>query len=82
MAVGIPIPANAMLLQVRLGTGFLDQIRATLAHLAHPLLGDAVYGGPPAAERAMLHAASSRVEDAGVDISAPEPTDFRNCLRR
>jgi 23S rRNA pseudouridine1911/1915/1917 synthase len=76
------IPATATLLQVRLGTGFLHQIRATLAHLGHPLLGDTLYGGPPAAERVMLHAASSRVEDAGVDISAPEPADFQNCLRR
>lgn len=32
------------LLDVRLETGFLHQIRVTLAHLGHPVIGDTVYG--------------------------------------
>ncbi len=35
----------ASLVEVDLETGFLHQIRATLAHLGHPILGDLDYGG-------------------------------------
>jgi 23S rRNA pseudouridine1911/1915/1917 synthase len=35
----------ATLVEVDLETGFLHQIRASLAHLGHPILGDLDYGG-------------------------------------
>lgn len=56
-ASGIQHPAS--LLSCRLHTGRTHQIRVHLAHLGHPILGDALYGGAVAsrvAARQMLHA--------------------------
>ena len=36
---------EACLVQAKLGTGRTHQIRVHMAHLGHPLVGDAVYGG-------------------------------------
>jgi 23S rRNA pseudouridine1911/1915/1917 synthase len=60
---------------VRLETGFLHQIRATLAFLGHPVLGDEAYGGArPDIPRPMLHAARLGWDD--VDVEAPLPDDY------
>lgn len=53
--------AGASLLQVRLYTGRTHQIRVHLSHIGHPVLGDALYGGPSKmppflTTRQMLHA--------------------------
>jgi len=67
----------ATLLEVRPRTGFLHQIRATLAHLGHPVCGDPVYGGPDDASgvpRQMLHATRVAVDE--VLAESPEPADF------
>lgn len=57
---------GASVLDIRLGTGFLHQIRVMMAHLGHPVLGDAVYGHDaplhPPPPRLMLHAHSLEVE--------------------
>lgn len=64
--------------EVRPVTGFLHQIRAVMAHVGHPLLGDRSYAPAPvaaAADRHMLHAVSLRFEEV-VGESA-EPDDLR-----
>ena len=68
---------RATLLEVRLETGFLHQIRATFAHAGHPVLGDVVYGQQGegvAAPRQMLHASFLRV--AEIAARSPDPQDF------
>lgn len=75
----------ATLLEIRLETGHLHQIRATFAHVGHPVAGDRLYG-PPAAEdptgapRQMLHAARVKVDD--VEASSPDAPDFEAVLSR
>ena len=76
---------GAVLVEVDLETGFLHQVRATLAHLGAPLAGDRLYG-PPAegdpsgAARQMLHAA--RLSYAELSAESPDPPDFREVLDR
>lgn len=68
---------GATLVEVRLGTGFLHQIRVMLAAMGHPVLGDAVYGDGvtgPSGGRLMLHALSLKVGD--VVGEAPMPGEF------
>ena len=76
----IEVFEEATFVEVRLETGFLHQIRATMAHIGHPLLGDADYGGPvsPLATRPMLHAASLRFEE--IDVQVPLPADLEAVL--
>ncbi|MCR9094642.1 MAG: RluA family pseudouridine synthase [bacterium] len=76
----IEVFEDATLVEVRLETGFLHQIRASMAHLGHPLLGDADYGGPVSelATRPMLHAARLRFEEIVVEV--PRPADFEGVL--
>jgi 23S rRNA pseudouridine1911/1915/1917 synthase len=79
----IEVFANATLIEVRLETGFLHQIRAMMAHLGHPVVGDAEYGGrgdamPVEARRQLLHAARLVVDEIEVEI--PLPADFEAAL--
>jgi 23S rRNA-/tRNA-specific pseudouridylate synthase len=74
---------GATLVAVDLETGFLHQIRASMAHLGHPVLGDAEYGGagpdlPMILPRPMLHAARLSVDE--VFAEAPLPADFEAAL--
>ena len=73
----LQVYAGATLLEVRPRTGFLHQIRATLAHLGFPVAGDRSYG-PPAdatgAARQMLHAARIRFEE--IEAESPDAADF------
>jgi RluA family pseudouridine synthase len=58
------------LLRLRLDTGRSHQIRVHLAAEGHPIVGDALYGGPPAA-RLMLHATRLAWEDRVIDSPWP-----------
>jgi 23S rRNA pseudouridine1911/1915/1917 synthase len=68
---------SVTLLEVRPRTGFLHQIRATLAHLGFPVAGDRSYGpagDPTGASRQMLHAA--RVAFQEIEAESPDAADF------
>jgi 23S rRNA pseudouridine1911/1915/1917 synthase len=71
---------GATLVEARPATGFLHQIRASLAHLGHPVLGDTAYGAPPSplASRHLLHAASIAYRDVAAE--SPDPADFAAAL--
>ncbi|HKP59461.1 MAG TPA: class I SAM-dependent methyltransferase [Polyangiales bacterium] len=72
------------LLRLQIDTGRTHQIRAQLAEHGCPLLGDPLYGGPPAF-RTYLHAeelcfAHPR-DGRSISISAPPPVEFDDYLR-
>jgi 23S rRNA pseudouridine1911/1915/1917 synthase len=75
---------GATLVEIQPKTGFLHQIRASFAHLGHPLCGDRSYG-PPAAEdpsgaaRHMLHAARIAIDE--IEAESPDAPDFAAALR-
>jgi hypothetical protein len=61
------------------------QIRASFAHLGHPVAGDRVYGpteadDPTAAPRQMLHAARLRLDEIAAE--SPDPDDLVAVLAR
>ncbi len=70
-----------------LRTGRTHQIRVHMAHLGHPLVGDAVYGGAPAAglERQALHAFrlafTHPATGQPMTFQAPLPADLAAALR-
>ncbi len=73
----------AALVEVRLETGFLHQIRATFAHLGHAVAGDRRYGpaeDPTGAPRQMLHAAALELDE--IRVASPDPPDFEALLQR
>jgi len=77
---------DASLLEVRIHTGVLHQIRAHLAAIGAPVLGDADYGGRPfpGLDRFFLHAArlglTHPVTGSRLDLSAPLPPELRQAL--
>ncbi|WP_243457457.1 RluA family pseudouridine synthase [Ottowia testudinis] len=74
------------LLRGLLRTGRTHQIRVHLAHLGHPLVADALYGGAPAAglARQALHARrlafAHPITGQAVDFTAPLPADLAAAL--
>jgi 23S rRNA pseudouridine1911/1915/1917 synthase len=79
----LEVGARASLVEVRLHTGFLHQIRVILAHLGFPVAGDRSYGAlddASGAPRQMLHAA--RVAWRDIAAECPEPPDFGELRRR
>jgi 23S rRNA pseudouridine1911/1915/1917 synthase len=74
---------GAALVEVMPKTGFLHQIRVSLAHIGFPILGDRSYGpacDPIPVARHMLHAA--RASWGEVDASSSDPDDFRDALEQ
>ena len=78
--------ADASLLEVRIHTGVLHQIRAHLAAIGAPVLGDTDYGGRPlpGVDRFFLHAArlgfSHPATGSRLEITAPLPDELRRVL--
>lgn len=74
------------LLRVRLTTGRTHQIRAHMAALGHPLVGDAAYGGASELPRPALHSAHCAFDhpfDGGrLCFSEPMPADMRAVLTK
>lgn len=75
------------LVEVRLRTGRLHQIRAHLSHAGHPLVGDVVYKGEHSqtaawCPRVFLHACRLCIDigDGLVDASVGLPADLRRAL--
>lgn len=75
--------ARHCLVRCKLHTGRTHQIRVHMAALGHPLLSDALYGGPPVAglTRQALHACRLAFEHPvtgeALVFSSAIPTDFR-----
>jgi 23S rRNA pseudouridine1911/1915/1917 synthase len=78
---------DASLVLCKLDTGRTHQIRAHLAYIRHPLLGDDLYGGLTThADRQMLHAFRLSFTHPhtreGMEFVAAPPLDFRETLKR
>jgi 23S rRNA pseudouridine1911/1915/1917 synthase len=65
---------ESTLLEARPLTGRMHQVRATLAHLGHPVLGDRLYGSSLELDRHLLHA--TFIEACGFEARSAPPTDF------
>lgn len=78
----------ATLLEVVIETGVRHQIRAHLAAMGHPVVGDSLYGasGAPDAARPLLHARRFGFHHPRTGVTvfvvAPPPADFRSALAR
>lgn len=72
------------MIDIDMPTGVMHQIRAHMAFAGHPIIGDALYGGPPhpalSVGRHALHAGALRfahpVHGGSVTVEAPWPADL------
>jgi 23S rRNA pseudouridine1911/1915/1917 synthase len=76
---------DVALVRVLARTGRMHQVRAHLAHVGHPIVGDALYGGPALGTTdddpgQLLHAA--RVVVSGLTFEAPLPAPRRARIER
>jgi 23S rRNA pseudouridine1911/1915/1917 synthase len=89
LAVGMIAGREVSLVECRLHTGRTHQVRVHMRSIGHPLLGDALYGGPtgePWPSRQMLHAWRLSFVHPGLGRcctwTSDPPEDFMACLRR
>jgi 23S rRNA pseudouridine1911/1915/1917 synthase len=73
------------LLELRLETGRTHQIRVHLAHLGHPIVGDAMYGKRSVLiNRQALHAQSlffvHPADGRQIGVTAPLPNDIEKLI--
>ncbi len=66
--------ANSSLVELRPITGLRHQLRASLAHLGHPVVGDPLYGSTAELSRHLLHAHSIRI--GNFTATSPVPEEF------
>lgn len=73
------------LLKIKLGTGRSHQIRAQLAAIGCPIVGDVKYGGEDTGEQLYLMATSLKfkkaTEDEGVELNLNVPEEWKNKLQ-
>ncbi|MCH3921299.1 RluA family pseudouridine synthase [Limosilactobacillus sp.] len=75
------------LVRIQLHTGRTHQIRVHFAYLGHPLIGDALYGGPAtAAGHQLLHAAKLSFKDPftlrQLTFTSPLPAAFEELMEK
>ena len=72
------------LVQLKLETGRMHQIRIHMADMGHPLMGDTLYGEEGDVSRAALHAWKTECcqpfTGEKIKITAPFPTDFKKLI--
>ncbi len=77
---------HATLLEVKILTGRTHQIRVHMAHLGHPVIGDALYGARGGLSRQALHAAELRFTHPKTGkmmaFESPLPDDFKQILKK
>ncbi len=80
---------NYTVLEVKLITGKTHQIRAVLAHLGYPIVGDSKYGAKGTADRQLLHCSRMVFPKdfafeniAGLEFLAPIPSDMIKFTQR
>lgn len=83
--LGVAAQATHTLLRCKLDTGRTHQIRVHLAHLGHPITGDAVYGkSSPLIGRQALHAwrlsLAHPITARALAFEAPPPPDMAGVL--
>ena len=71
----IRIDTDESLVEARPVTGLMHQIRATLASLGHPIIGDRIYGSDRSLDRHLLHATDIDVEGFSAHSPAPPEID-------
>src|SRR3989344_1559024 len=78
------------LIRVKLHTGRTHQIRAHLAHIGHPILGDKIYGDRPASAKAsagrqFLHAHRLKfqlIDGTWLELESELPVELREVLSK
>ncbi len=83
----LDVRREVTLLEVEIATGRMHQIRAHLAAIGHPVIGDVLYGEKAIAEgRHLLHAARLGFDDPRdgrrVIVESAPPADFARALSR